>query len=86
MEQARRHLDDVVWCENAYATAEGADALVILTEWNEFRALDIERVTMLMRTPLMVDLRNVYEPGELASAGMDYVCLGRGTRPPRGAA
>ncbi len=44
------------------------------------------RVTMLMKTPLMVDLRNVYEPGELDSAGMRYVCLGRGTRPPAGAA
>ena len=86
MGEARRHLEDVVWCEDPYATVEGADALVILTEWNEFRALDIERVRKLMKTPLMVDLRNIYEPGELASAGVQYVCLGRGTRPPGGAA
>ena len=86
MGEARRHLEDVVWCEDAYATVEGADALVILTEWNEFRALDIERVGKLMKTPLMVDLRNIYEPGELASAGVQYVCLGRGTWPPGGGA
>ena len=59
---------------------------MILTEWNEFRALDIDRVKRAMKTPLMVDLRNVYEPSEMASAGMHYVCLGRGTSPPDGAA
>ena len=75
-------LENVVWCEDPYAAIEGADALVILTEWNEFRALDIERVKRLMKAPVMVDLRNVYEPDEMAAAGFRYVCLGRGVAPP----
>ena len=55
----------------------GADALVILTEWNEFRALDLERVRGLLKAPLIVDLRNVYEPDEVAAAGFRYVSIGR---------
>jgi UDPglucose 6-dehydrogenase len=58
---------------------EGADAVSIVTEWNEFRALDIERVKKLLKQPLMVDLRNVYNPDEMRKAGFDYVCVGRGT-------
>ena len=82
MEEAKRCLENVVWCEDPYAAIEGADALVILTEWNEFRALDIGRVKRLMKAPVMVDLRNVYEPDEMAAAGFRYVCLGRGVAPP----
>ena len=77
MEQARALLDGVVWCRNAYDAMAGANALVILTEWNEFRVLDLERVSSLLETPLMVDLRNVYEPGEVAGAGIRYVSVGR---------
>ncbi len=77
MEEARALLDGVVWCDDSYDTMTGADALVILTEWNEFRALDLERARDLLRTPLMVDLRNVYEPSEVAGAGMRYVSVGR---------
>jgi UDPglucose 6-dehydrogenase len=60
---------------------EGADALVILTEWNEFRALDLDRVKQAMAAPLMIDLRNVYDPESMAEAGFRYVCVGRGTTP-----
>ena len=77
MEEARALLDGVVWCNDSYDAMEGADALIILTEWNEFRALDLERARGLLRTPLMVDLRNVYEPSEVAVAGIRYVSIGR---------
>ncbi len=82
MDEARRHLDGVAWCGDAYAAVEGADAVVILTEWNAFRALDLARIKRLMAAPLMVDLRNVYEPDAMAEAGFRYVCVGRGTTPP----
>ena len=77
IEEARALLDGVMWCNNSYEAVAGADALVILTEWNEFRALDLERVRSLLRTPLVVDLRNVYEPAEMAAAGLRYVSIGR---------
>ena len=77
MEEARALLDGVVWCNDSYEAMAGADALVILTEWNEFRALDLERARSLLRTPLVVDLRNIYEPAEMAAAGLRYVSIGR---------
>ncbi len=77
MEEARAQLEGVVWCRDAYDAMEGADALVILTEWNEFRALDLARARGLLKTPLIVDLRNVYEPREAADAGFRYVSIGR---------
>ena len=82
MDEARRQLDGVDWRDDAYAAMAGADALVILTEWNEFRALDLDRVKQAMATPLMIDLRNVYDPETMAEAGFRYVCVGRGTTPP----
>jgi UDPglucose 6-dehydrogenase len=77
MAAAKPLLDGVVWCEDPYGTMEGADALVIITEWNQFRALDLARVRSLMRTPVMVDLRNIYTPADVAAAGIRYSCLGR---------
>ena len=77
MDEARRWLDGVVWCEGAYEAAHGADALAIVTEWNEFRALDLERLRSDMARPLVVDLRNVYDPREMVAAGIEYVSLGR---------
>jgi UDPglucose 6-dehydrogenase len=77
MEEARALLRDITWCENAYETMAGADVLVIITEWNEFRALDMARVKELMNAPVMVDLRNIYEPEDMAEAGFDYTSLGR---------
>ncbi|MFM2128631.1 MAG: hypothetical protein RL477_177, partial [Pseudomonadota bacterium] len=62
MKEAKPHLPDTQLCDNAYQTMEGADALVIITEWNEFRSLDLARVKSLMREPVMIDLRNIYRP------------------------
>ena len=77
MAEARKALDDVVWCTDAYDAADGADALAILTEWNEFRALDFTRIRELLKTPVLVDLRNIYDPLEMARAGFDYISVGR---------
>jgi len=77
MTEAKAMLDGVEWCESAYDTMDGADALVIITEWNEFRALDLERMRTLMAKPMMIDLRNIYDPDEMAAAGIFYTCVGR---------
>ena len=77
IEAARAVLADVVWCTNAYEAMEGADALTLLTEWNEFRALDLDRIKSLMKRPLMVDLRNIYDPAAMAAAGLEYTSVGR---------
>ena len=69
---------DVELCTDAYEAISGADGVVILTEWNEFRALDLARVKALLKTPLMVDLRNIYRPQQMAEAGFTYVSVGRG--------
>jgi UDPglucose 6-dehydrogenase len=77
MDEAKKLLADVTWCMDAYDAAKGADGLAILTEWNEFRALDFDRLKSLMKTPLIVDLRNIYNPGEMAAAGFQYASIGR---------
>lgn len=79
MKEARQMLPDVEMCDNAYAPIDGADVVVLITEWNEFRALDLKRVKGLLKEPLMVDLRNVYNPEDMAEAGFTYVCVGRST-------
>ena len=77
MPNASRELSGVVLCENAYETCENADALVLVTEWNQFRMLDIERVKKLLREPVLVDLRNVYDPHRMAALGFRYTSVGR---------
>ena len=77
MEEAAELLPGVVFKEGPYEVAEGADCLVILTEWDPFRALDFDRIKDLMRRPLLVDLRNVYRPDELRALGFSYVSIGR---------
>ena len=72
-------LGDVEYAPDAYACVEGADALVIVTEWDAFRALDLNRVKTMMRGPLIVDLRNIYRPDEMARRGFAYVSIGRGS-------
>ena len=79
MGEAKEMFDDVQWCEDSYQTMKDADALVIITEWNAFRALDLERIKSLMKTPILVDLRNIYIPEEMQQAGFDYHSIGRGT-------
>ena len=70
-------LPGVGWAESAYEAAAGADAVVIITEWNEFRALDLKRLREAMSGGVMVDLRNIYRPGEAAAAGFAYTSIGR---------
>ena len=70
--EARKLIDGVAWCDDAYAVMPDADALVIVTEWNQFRALDLARVRELMRVPLMIDLRNIYTLDEAREAGFVY--------------
>ncbi|MBL8834371.1 MAG: UDP-glucose/GDP-mannose dehydrogenase family protein, partial [Rhodospirillales bacterium] len=77
MHEARQMLPGVELAEDAYATMEGADALVIVTEWNQFRSLQLDRVKKLMKSPVVVDLRNVYSPADMAAAGFDYHSIGR---------
>ena len=78
MEEARKHFGDTItYCDDAYATMPGADAVVILTEWNEFRALDLKRIGGLLKRRIMVDLRNVYQPSELIPHGFAYHSIGR---------
>ncbi|HEY5346875.1 MAG TPA: UDP-glucose/GDP-mannose dehydrogenase family protein, partial [Rhizomicrobium sp.] len=69
-------------CTNSYEALDGADGVVILTEWNEFRALDLPRMKTLLKKPLMVDLRNIYRPAQMQSEGFRYVSIGRATAEP----
>jgi UDPglucose 6-dehydrogenase len=78
MEQAKSSLSDVTYAANPYACAEAAHALVIVTEWEQFRALDLSRLQRIMKRPVMVDLRNVYRPKEVTRFGFSYVGIGRG--------
>jgi len=77
MGEARKLLRDVTWCDDAYEAMDGADAVTIVTEWNEFRLLDLERAKGLLRQPVMVDLRNIYRPEEMLAAGFRYLSIGR---------
>ena len=75
--QAEPLLPGVVWCESALEAATGADALAVITEWNEFRALDLEAVRAVMAGDVLVDLRNIYQPGAATAAGFTYTGVGR---------
>ena len=77
MELARPMLPGVTMCDDPYAAIAGADVVVIVTEWNAFRALDFKRVKELANAPVLVDLRNIYNPDDMAAAGFTYVSIGR---------
>jgi len=77
MPEAKRLMPEPVYCQDAYQTMGGADALILLTEWNEFRGLDLGRVKDLLASPLVIDLRNIYQPQEMAAAGLTYFSIGR---------
>jgi UDPglucose 6-dehydrogenase len=77
MEQAKSELPSIIYCEDAYSCAEGADALVIVTEWVQFRALDLDRLKATMAQAVIVDLRNIYRPEEMEAAGFTYESIGR---------
>ena len=77
MEQAKPQLPAVHFCNSAYSAAEGADAIVIATEWEQFRALDLARLKSVMAQPVIVDLRNIYRADEMKRAGFRYAAIGR---------
>lgn len=78
IEEAKKHLpDSIQYVENAYEAAKDADCLVLMTEWNQYRALDMETIRENMNTPVFVDLRNVYEPESMRSLGFKYTGVGR---------
>ncbi len=77
MDEARKLMDGPVWCRDAYDAMDGADAVAIVTEWNEFRALDLGRARSLLKQPVMIDLRNIYRPDQMRDAGFTYVSIGR---------
>ncbi len=76
--EARQMLKDVDFKANAYEAVEGADAVVIITEWDQFRALDLDRMKLLMKTPTVIDLRNIYRPEDMKARGFRYSSVGRG--------
>jgi len=77
MEEAAEMLENVTFHDEPYGTLENADVLVIITEWNQFRALDLKRIKALMNKPVLVDLRNIYGNADMAKAGFDYIGIGR---------
>jgi len=77
VEEAKKLMPELRYCEDAYDAVAGADVLVILTEWNSYRALDLKRIKTLMKTANIVDLRNIYRPDEMAQLGYRYASLGR---------
>ena len=72
-----RFVADVVFCEDEYEAARGSDALVIVTEWNQFRGIDFDRLKSVMRALNIIDTRNIYEPRDVRDAGFIYVSMGR---------
>jgi len=75
--EAMKILPDIVYADDEYAAVSGADALVFVTEWNQFRALDMVRIRDLMKSPKIADLRNIYEPEDMREMGFEYVGVGR---------
>jgi len=78
MAEARKLMPDVVYCNDPYEAMTGADAVVLLTEWNSYRALDLRRMKSVLKQPVVVDLRNIYRPAEMRAAGFHYSSIGRG--------
>ena len=81
MEQARKELPDIEYCDDPYECAKGADAMVVVTEWVQYRALDLERLKREMARPVVVDLRNIYRPEDMAAHGFVYESVGRTPEP-----
>lgn len=79
MDHAKGLFSNVDFCSSSTETVTGCDAIVILTEWNEFRALDLKYLKTIVKSPILVDLRNIYKPDEVIAAGFDYVSVGRPT-------
>ena len=82
LEEACQTVSGLVPCKDAYEAAEGADALILMTEWNQFRTLDFERLKTALRQPIFFDLRNVYEPDRVAAFGLRHISVGRPSKAP----
>jgi UDPglucose 6-dehydrogenase len=81
LKRAGVNMEKVAFCEEAYAVARDADALVVATEWNEFKSLDMVRIREALARPIIIDGRNIYEPSLLSSLGFTYRGMGRGSSP-----
>jgi UDPglucose 6-dehydrogenase len=77
MHEAGKMLTEVDFCDGPYHAVDGADAMVLITEWDQFRAIDFDRVKKMLKSPVVVDLRNVYQPSDMAKRGFRYVSIGR---------
>ncbi len=77
MDEAKELMDDITFTNNAWEALDGADAMVLITEWDQFRALDLERLKSTLTSPIVVDLRNVYSPAEMKARGFEYTSIGR---------
>jgi UDPglucose 6-dehydrogenase len=82
LEEACQTMSGLIPCKDAYEAAEGADALILMTEWNQFRTLDFERLKTALRQPIFFDLRNVYEPDRVAAFGLRHISVGRPSKLP----
>ena len=76
-EKAKEALPDIEYCKETYDTAENCDALIFMTEWNQFRSLDMQKLLSKLKTPMVFDLRNIYEPTKMKKLGFKYFCVGR---------
>ena len=77
MNEAKHMLKDVAFASGPYDCVQGADAVVIVTEWDQFRALDLDRMKDSLKAPVVIDLRNVYRPEEMKAKGFKYISVGR---------
>ena len=77
MEQARKELPEIEYADDAYACVKGADAMVVVTEWVQYRTLDLERLKQELKQPIVIDLRNIYRPEDMAAHGFVYESVGR---------
>jgi UDPglucose 6-dehydrogenase len=81
MDSSRKLISEITYCQDAYEAAKDSDALILMTEWNQFRNLDLDRIRESLRRPIFIDLRNVYEPRRMKELGFQYIGVGRGSIP-----
>ncbi|MBN1352399.1 UDP-glucose/GDP-mannose dehydrogenase family protein [candidate division KSB1 bacterium] len=77
MEESKKVMPKITYCKDTYEVAKDADALIFITEWNQFRSLDLAKIKSLLKEPIVIDLRNIYEPEKMKEHGFKYVCVGR---------
>jgi UDPglucose 6-dehydrogenase len=77
MEAAKKIMPELIYANDPYEACEGADGVVLMTEWNEYRSLDLIKLKKIMKNPVFIDLRNVYEPKTVKDAGFSYCGVGR---------